>query len=945
MFPVPDSLRQTLFERTDAEVRFRRADKILYSTDASNYRVEPLGVVIPHTTEDICETVKTAREFGVSILPRGGGTGLAGQCLGSGITVDMSKHMDGVLEIDAERKTATVQPGICLGRLNGIAGEKGLMFGPDPASAKVATVGGVVASNGTGAHSILYGMAGDNVVSLKAVVHSGKEVSFSSSGCSDAELSRALEDFRNANRKTVSEKFPKHWRRASGYSLNYLLDDRFNPAKLFAASEGTFGIATELTLRLVEKPAHKGLAVLQFDSIARAVESVPQILENHPSAIELIDGMLIGLTRRHGGFSHLLSFVKGCPQAVLAVEFFGKTPGECRARAEELVRFLNERGVACEKGLALEKCEQEKVWGVRTAGLGLLMSSRSRAKPIPCIEDVSVPPVFLAEYVREVSDVFSSLGLKAGFYAHASAGCLHIRPLIDLCSRKGAELMEEVSDAALGLALKYGGVMSGEHGDGLQRSHLNRRLFGDEIYAAMEDLKKLFDPENRFNPGKVVNPVHGVKENLRGGGERKSAVVPLLNWDSSGGMVSAAGSCNGQGLCRKIGDGAMCPSFMATRDEAHTTRGRANLLRSVLSGNIEEDFLLSAEAEEVFDLCIGCKACKAECPSAVDAAKMKTEFLARRGRCLGFSPADGIFAGIHKISSAMSRVPAVANFIARAGFSKKLLEFTAGIDPRRSFPRLSSERFSDWFSRRGGSVPKKKKAVYFHDTWAEFFNPEAGRGAVRILETLGYEVVVERRRVCCGRPMISRGMIDKARENARVNISFLYPHASRGIPIIGTEPSCVSMFGDDYADILPEDEKLKTVSRMFFTLEKFVKSESALLAEKIAPPADRVLTHTHCHQKAAEPDWGLHSVLTALGFDAVDSGAGCCGMAGGFGYEKKHCEVSGKIAADRLLPAIEKLESPAKVCVTGISCMEQIRHFSDAKPAHFAELVADCLTG
>ncbi len=937
------SLSQTLLNRTNSEVRFRKTDKILYSTDASNYRIEPLGVVIPRTAEDIAETVIIAREFGVSILPRGGGTGLAGQCLGSGITVDMSKYMDGVLEIDAERKTATVQPGICLGRLNGIVGEKGLMFGPDPASAKVATVGGVVASNGTGAHSILYGMAGDNVVSAKAVFHTGDEVSFSPSGCSDGAISRALENFRNTNRALVADKFPRHWRRASGYSLNYLLDDGFNPAKLFAASEGTFGIATELTLKLVEKPAYKGLAVLQFDSLFRAIESVPLILESQPSAVELIDGMLIGLTRRHGGFSHLLSFVRENPQAVLAVEFFGETPDKCRAKAEGLLRFLEEKGVACEKGLSLAEDEQAKVWGVRTAGLGLLMSSRSAVKPVPCIEDVSVPPPSLAGYVRDISGVFASLGLQAGFYAHASAGCLHIRPLIDLSSRKGAEIMEEVCDAALGLALKYGGVMSGEHGDGLQRSHLNRRLFGEEIYGAMTNLKNIFDPENRFNPGKVVEPEFCVRENLRATGEPRR-IVPVLNWEPEGGMLSAVRSCNGQGLCRKTGEGAMCPSFMATRDERDTTRARANLLRSVFSGEIGEDFLLSDEAEEVFALCVGCKACKAECPSTVDVAKMKTEFLARRGREFGFSVTDRIFADMHKISSALSRVSKATNLIMRGAVSKKLLE-SAGIDRRRNLPELSGERFSDWFSRRGRSIPGKKKAVYFHDTWAEFFNPEAGRGAVGILESLGYEVVVEKRRVCCGRPMISRGMVDKARENAGVNINVFYPYASGGIPIIGTEPSCVSMFRDDYADILPPDEKHRTVSGMFFTLEEFVRSEYAVLAEKITPPADLILAHTHCHQRAAGPDRGLHSTLSALGFESVDSGAGCCGMAGGFGYEKRHYEVSEKIARDRLVPAIEKLESPARVCVTGISCMEQIRHFSDAEPVHFAELVAGCLRG
>lgn len=935
---ISQDLSLTLQSCTSAEVRFRKIDRILYATDASNYRIEPLGVVIPKTAEDIVETVKIAGEFDVSILPRGGGTGLAGQCLGDGIAVDMSKYMDGILEVDSENKTATVQPGICLGRLNSVVGEKGLMFGPDPASAKVATVGGVVASNGTGAHSILYGMAGDNIVSLRSVLHSGDEISFSVSGCSDAGLSCTLENFKNSNRALVAEKFPKHWRRASGYSLNYLLDGEFNPAKLFAASEGTFGITTELTLRLVETPACKCLAVLQFDDLLRAIETTPLILERNPAAVELIDGMLIALTRKHGGFSYLLSFVRSEPEAVLVVEFFGETENECRLKAEGFISFLNEKGVACEKDLALSEQDQAKVWGVRTAGLGLLMSSRSPARPVPCIEDVSVPVASLAAYTRDISQVFASLGLKAGFYAHASAGCLHIRPLIDLSTRRGARMMEEVSEAALGLALKYGGVMSGEHGDGLQRSHLNRRLFGDEIYSAMTDLKKIFDPQNRFNPGKVVNSVRDVSENhLRSQRKKKVRVSTLLDWTEEGGFESAVYSCNGQGVCRKTMDGAMCPSFMATRDEIDTTRARANLLRNMFNGDVGEDFLLSDEAEAVFGLCVGCKACKSECPSSVDVAKMKTEFLARRAEKLGFSAADRFFAGSHTLSSVLSRLPA-GGIIANSAISKTLLGF-AGIDPRRPFPRLSGRRFSNWFSRRA-AVSKPKKAVYFHDTWAEFYNPGAGAGAVKVLEALDYEVVIEKRRVCCGRPMMSRGMVDKARAAAKTNIGLLHPYADKGIPIIGTEPSCVSMFKDDYADILPASEERGAVARMFFTLEEFVKPRAAKLAARIEPPAQTVLAHTHCHAKAADPDSGLVSVLSALGFNAVDSGAGCCGMAGGFGYEKKNYEVSKKIAEDRLVPAIENLEPSARVCVTGISCMEQIRCFSGKSPEYFAEIVS-----
>ena len=941
--PLSTELARTLESRTSAEVRFRRIDRILYATDASNYRAEPLGVVIPRTAEDVAETVRIAGEFGVSLLPRGGGTGLAGQCLGDGIAVDMSKYMDGVCAIDGENRTATVEPGVTLGRLNALAAEKGLMFGPDPASAKIATAGGVVASNGTGAHSILYGMAGDNLMSAKAVLATGDEISLSASGCSDARLSKALEDFRDANRALVERSFPRHWRRASGYSLNYLLDDNFNPAKLLASSEGTLAVTTELTLKLVDMPARTGLCVLQFDNLFRAIECVPLILRREPSAVELIDGMLIGLTRKHGGYSRMLSFVKGEPEAVLAVEFFGDTEESCRKKAEGLAEFLTREGIRCEKGFALSRREQDMVWGVRTAGLGLLMSSRSGAKPVPCIEDVSVPVSSLAAYVRDVSQVFSSMGLAAGYYAHASAGCLHIRPLIDLSTREGAGIMEEVSDAALGLALKYGGVMSGEHGDGLQRSRLNERLFGADIYGAMKELKRIFDPAGALNPGKVVGAERPYGATLRAAGSDGSRLETVLDWEASGGLAPEVAACNGQGLCRKTGDGAMCPSFMATRDETHTTRARANLLRAVLHGEVGSDFIFSAEAEEVFGLCVGCKACKTECPSSVDVAKMKTEFLAQRGQHQGLSLTDRMIAGVHAVSSVLSRAPGTANLLADAA-AVSGLPALFGIDPRRRVPPLARRRFSKWFAGRGGSAPAGAKVVYFHDTWTEFFNPGVGRGAVEILEALGCEVVVEERRVCCGRPMMSRGMAGAARANAEINVSVLSPYAAQGIPVIGTEPSCVSMFRDDYADILPQSREREVVGRMFWTLEEFVKTRAAALSTKLEhAAAGSIIAHTHCHSRAAGPDSSLSAALGALGFDSTDTGAGCCGMAGGFGYEKKYYDVSKKMASDRLIPSIEKAGTGARVCATGVSCMEQIRHFSGAEPVHFARLVADCI--
>ncbi|MDA2919453.1 FAD-binding protein [Desulfobacterota bacterium AH_259_B03_O07] len=948
-------LEETLKAKVNGEVRFDSFSRILYSTDASNYQVEPVGVVIPRSTEDVIKTIEISKQYNVSILPRGGGTSLAGQAVGHALVLDFSKYLNHMIAIDPDLKTVTVEPGIYLDQLNQHLKKHNLMFGPDPSTANVATVGGVVGNNATGAHSILFGMAGDNVEGAKIVLSDGTfielnpldESSFNTKSSKDNAEGRLYSDLFELRKNycdIISNEFPKHWRRASGYSLPYILKNPFNPARLLASSEGTLAVATEFTLKLVRRPAQTGLVLLQFDNLITAMETVPIILEKNPSAVELIERMLIGLTREHPGYAPMLSFVDGDPAAILAVEFYGESESEVEKESNDLLNYLNQHNIRCKKTIALSQIEQSNVWSVRKAGLGLLMSKRDDYKPIPCIEDVSVPVENLPSYVREILDIIKRLGTQAGFYGHASAGCLHVRPIINLKSSDGITLMKELTDEALKLALRYGGVMSGEHGDGLQRSYLNERLFGPNIFKAMCDLKAAFDPEGRLNPGKIVDK-SPPDENLRYGPKYKTnEIKTYFDWSSDGGFSSAVEMCNGQGVCRKLDEGIMCPSYMATKDETDTTRARANALRAVLSGVLPVEQLKSDQMHRVFDLCLACKACKNECPSSVDVAKMKMEFLAHHIDGNGKSLRDGLFAYIHELSRFSAPMSYLTNPLMNNPLSRWFLT-GLGIHPNRSLPKFSREEFTHWFVNRenANQLSNSNRIIYFHDTWVSFFHPEIGKAAVKLLETSGYEVNLVTQRVCCGRPMLSKGLLEQARSRARKNVSLLAPYAREGIPIIGTEPSCILTFRDEYPDLLPDDEDAKTLAENSFLIDEFLynlnKNNKLNIRWKTVGPS--VLFHGHCHQRALIGNEKSTDILNSAGCSVIDSGAGCCGMAGSFGFEKEHYEISKTIGEDRLFPKVRDVTPETIVAVSGVSCHQQIEHFTGRKPRHIAEVLVD----
>ncbi|MGI8403369.1 MAG: FAD-binding and (Fe-S)-binding domain-containing protein [Thermomicrobiales bacterium] len=955
-------LEAELAARIHGEVRFDAVSRMLYSTDASNYQIDPVGVVIPLTTDDVIAAMELATSHRVPILARGGGSSLAGQSVGAALIIDTSKYLNRVINFQPETRTVTVEPGINLDQLNRQIKDQGLMFGPDPSSANRATVGGVVSNNSAGAHSILYGMTQDSMRFARVQLANGTTVELGPGSMTDltkraqtddptGRLLKKLLAFREDHHDVIARDFPPHWRRATGYSLNEFLkpDDVFNPARLLASSEGTLGTLLQVTLDLVPIPPITGLVMLQFDNLVRAMEATPQILEVEPSAIELMDRMLIDLTRQAPGYAKQISLIQGDPAGVLVVEFYGANERELQQKCDRLIDHIRGRNIKLmtDPLVVLDPQRQKDVWQVRKAGLGLLMNVRGDAKPIPVIEDVSVPVEHPARFVAAVEQMVARHNTTAAYYAHASAGCLHIRPLINLKTIGGVEAMRELAYQAAELAHEFGGVMSGEHGDGLQRSELNEIIFGEELYQAMRDFKQLFDPEKLMNPGKIVDAPPLV-DNLRYGPKYKPVQIKTnLDFTREGGFMGAVEMCNGAAVCRQTKAGTMCPSYMATRDENDTTRGRANALRNALAGNIlsPRDFADKA-TYDTLDLCLSCKACKTECPSSVDMAKIKTEFLTHYYEKHGVPLRARLMGHIHTISRIAAPIAPLANLALRTPLGKPGMAIVGVHKERKMSPFVRRTFVDRWHTYRKNNpvAPKTRgKVVYFHDTFATYNYPQIGLAAVELIEAAGFEAIIEERRACCGRPMLSKGLVDSARKVARKNVGLLATYAKQGIPIIGTEPSCILTLRDEYRDLLPGDPDVAAVAKNSYMIDEWLAkldNEGDLGITWKSGTGSEVLFHGHCHQKALIGMGPSMAILKASGCRPTESGAGCCGMAGSFGYEAEHYEISKKIGEERLFPAIEATSMDAIVSVAGVSCHQQIEHFTGRPTRHIAEVLA-----
>ena len=941
-------LEAVLKERVAGEVRFDESSRLLYSTDASIYEIMPIGVVVPRTPEDVFAAMEAAAEFDAPVLPRGGGTSLAGQTVGHAVVIDGSKYLNRVLEVNTEEGWAWVEPGVVQEQFNLHLKPMGRLFGPDTSTANRATIGGMIGNNSAGSHSILYGKTIDHVLEVDAVLASGERRLFKEIGFEEARRRGGLEgriaEIVDLDRGEIEARFPRLMRRVTGYNLDeFVRNGKFNLAKLIVGSEGTLAMVHRAKVRIETRPRATALMTVHFEDIVDAIRASEVILPSGPSAIELVDDMVLDLARGSLEFSREIGFIEGRPGAILLVEFYGDGEAELTAKLDGLEAALRKAGLGYAYPRALDGPGQERVWKLRKAGLGLLLGTRGERKPIAFVEDCAVLPDRLPEFFTRFRDVIRKYDTSAGYYGHASVGCLHIRPLIDTKRPSEIRKMKDMTTEIAELVMEFGGAMSGEHGDGLARSHLNETLFGTDVYRAFQQVKRAFDPDCRMNPGKIVD-APPMDADLRFG-ERYETVHVKTHYDFSreGGLAAAVEMCNGMAVCRKVNNGTMCPSYMATRDEAHSTRGRANLMREVLSGKLPPEAWTGRSLYDALDLCLECKACKAECPSAVDMAKLKYEFLAQYNDANGTPLRSLVFGHIHRLSRMASRAPGLSNRLMAHPVLRRWMDRWLGIDARRALPPIAGQTFESWFRKRrpratGGAVGR---VVLFHDTFVNYNHPEIGRAATVLLEAAGYEVRLADR-VCCGRPLISKGLAETARAMARSNVGTLHPWVSRGYAIVGCEPSCMLTFRDEYADLVSGPE-VREVAASTFLLEEFIDRETRAGRWKVRyrPARARALLHTHCHEKALVGSGPLKSVLgAAYEVDEIDSG--CCGMAGSFGYESEHYDLSLAIGRRRLLPALDA--SPETPIVTpGVSCRQQIADSTGRRPWHPAEALARAL--
>ncbi len=945
-----------LKKRVEGDIYFDRYSRLLYSTDASIYQIEPIGVVVPRHKGDVQAVVELANKFNVPVLPRGGGTSLAGQTVGHALVLDFSKYMQNVLEVNQEELWCRVQPGLVQDELNAYVRSMGLQFGPDTSTSNRATIGGMIGNNSAGAHSLTYGKTLDHVIELTVLLSDGSEVvlkelsSDALEGKSQADslegrVHREVARLAQEHRSEILARYPKIMRRVSGYNLDeFIKPQPFNLSRILVGSEGTLGMVVEAKMRLVPKPKWTALDVIHFDDDLEALRASQAILETAPYALESTDKMILNLARGNIVQSQRLGFVQGNPSSLLMVEYAGDTEAQVKEQVYKLEEVRKAQHIGYAATLAFKPEEVKAVWGVRKAGLGLLLGTKGDKKPIAFVEDTAVAPAKLPEFIKRFREIITRHDAIAGYYGHCSVGCMHIRPLIDLKEASEMKKMVSIADAISDLVLEFNGAMSGEHGDGLARSHFNQKLFGAVLYEAFRQVKRVFDPKNLMNPGKIVD-APAMTESLKIS-PRYQTWQPetTLDFTGQGGFARAVEMCSGMGECRKKLDGTMCPSYMGTLDEEHSTRGRANALRAVLSGKVPKEEFTGKRLHDVMDLCLECKACKAECPSNVDMAKLKYEFLDHYHRVNGLPLRNRLFGGIERLNRIGSQFAPLSNWVVGSGLNRWLMEKLAGIDRRRPLPQFAGVTFEDWFDgRKPEGDGAKGEVVLFHDTFNNFNTPNVAVATTRLLERLGYHVLLVNKR-CCGRPMISKGMLGEAKNNAAWNVDQLAEYAERGVPIVGMEPSCLLTLRDEYPDFLRTNDA-KLVARNSFLLDEFLLQErdTGKVSLSFGANGRKALLHGHCHQKALVGTVPTVALLKGAGFEVSEVDSGCCGMAGSFGFEKEHYDLSLTIGNRRLAPAVKSASAEVEIVAPGISCRQQIEHLTGRKAKHTAEVLWEVL--
>lgn len=959
--PEHSALAQKLRREVRGAVLFDAATRGRYSTDASIYQIDPVGVVVPRDEDDALVAMQIAIDAGVPVLPRGGGTSQCGQTVGAALVLDVSKHLNEIIAFNKDAATVTVQPGLVLDHLNAWLKPHGLWFPVDVSTSAQATIGGMTGNNSCGSRSIQYGNMVHNVLGIDAWLADGGSYRFGALpehlDALDApqgyrDLVARINSIARREAEEIELRYPKVLRRVGGYNLDMMLPVGANMAHLLVGSEGTLAFSRRIELKLSPLPKHKTLGVCHFPTFFQSMEAPQHIVKLKPAAVELVDNTMIGLARSNPAFLPIVNqCVNGEPAAILLVEFAGDDRDEQIRKLKELVELMADRGLPGSVVEVIDPAVQREFWEVRKAGLNIMMSMKGDGKPVSFIEDCAVPLEHLAEYTDRLTQVFHKNGTKGTWYAHASVGCLHVRPILDM-RRDGAQKMRAIAEEAAALVKQYKGSYSGEHGDGLVRSEWIAPFFGPKITAAFEEIKDLFDPKGLLNPGKIVRPSKQDDRSLFRFKPDYQAQppVPALDWSEwetdaahrGAGFAKAVEMCNNNGHCRKFDSGTMCPSYRATRDEKHLTRGRANTLRLALSGQLGPDALTSNAVREAMDLCVSCKGCKRECPTGIDMAKMKIEFLHHWRRHHGLPLKERLIAYLPRYAPWAKRLAPVLNLL--QGIGKPLLGFAS----KRSLPAWRSDAF---VAPAAAQPTAGREVVLFVDTFSTYFEPENARAAMRVLEAAGYTVHLPRpadetRPLCCGRTFLASGLVDEARAEARRMIDTLKPYVERGVPVIGLEPSCLFGLRDEFISMLPGGDSAELALNAFL-FEEFLAQEhdaGRLQLKLKALPQPKALLHGHCHQKAFAVMPAVKKVLGLvpnLNVEVIESS--CCGMAGSFGYEARHYDVSMRMAEASLLPKIREAGKNTLIVADGTSCRHQIHDGAKRNAVHVARVLESAL--
>ncbi|GAB0102294.1 FAD-binding and (Fe-S)-binding domain-containing protein [Nocardia sp. JMUB6875] len=960
----------TIFEQAlravmDGEVAFDDYSRHLFSRDASMYAITPLGVAFPRHAEDVAAAVRVAAEHGVPIVARGAGTSLAGQTVGPGLVLDMSRHMNRLI-IDAESRTALVEVGVVQDQLNRAAAAHGLMFGPDTSTSNRATIGGMIGNNSAGSGSLTYGMTIDHVRALDVVLADGSRARLepveeterqlrAMADTLEGRIYRELPELVIANEQAIRSGMPLFWRRAGGYRLDRLVGfghgTPFDLAKFVVGAEGTLVIATHALVDLVPKPAHTVYAVGHFDDTPGAIAATTDALSCDPHQVELMDRTILELSRQKIEYADLGTILVGDPGALLFVSFSGDDEAALIAKLDELEALWRKNGHGYHTLRAVTPADQKALLKVRKSSLGLLMAAgQGTRRPLAFVEDTAVDPVHLAEYTKRFKEILDEHHMDAGFYGHCSVGCLHIRPFVDLTDPEQVVRMRAVAEAVKDLVAEYGGVNSSEHGDGLARSEFNREIFGDELYEVMRKVKRLFDPGGILNPGKIVD-APPMTDNLRDRDALPPAppITTKLRFEVVGGMRGAADRCMNIGLCRKAGPGVMCPSYIATKNEEHATRGRANALVKALSEPDPHAALGDERLHEILDLCLMCKACKTECPMSVDMASLKAETLAHHHEIHGTPLRSRIFGSIRALNRLGSATAPVSNLPGRIRPLRLLLDRTLGITAARPLPVFQRTNLIRWFGRREvAATPAPMGTVnWLADSFTTFTEPHIGHAAIELLERAGWQVELASGG-CCGRSSMSKGLLDDAKKKAAALVDSLTATTIPGSPIVGCEPSCVFMLRDEHRALLPYQESVRAVAARVRQVEELlveaIDSGRLRLREDSRFAGRRIVFHGHCHQKAEVGTAATMALLRRIPGAVVEEiDSGCCGMAGSFGFESEHYETSLTVGGDRLFPALAAEPDDTIVAATGVSCRQQIFHGAGRTAWHPVELVREAL--